>query len=298
MRVETRRMTRMAAVGATALAVLIAGAARAQDRDNRDDRDDRAERVERVSHSEDFSWSGTVERGKTVEIHNLNGFVHVEPASGRTLEVRAEKHSRHSDLSSVKIEVTPSDDGVMICALYPGMESCEDQHVHHHSDSDLDDNDVVVDFTIRVPAGVTLEARTVNGSVKANDLDGPTNVSTVNGSVEMSTSGQGKAQSVNGSVVARIGSVRWDGQLVFKSVNGTVSVELPAGLKATLAASTTNGTIHSDFPVTVAGTISPKKLSGTINGGGGDLKVATVNGNIELRTAGGGRGNSGGGSDE
>ena len=52
------------------------------------------------------------------------------------------------------------------------------------------DNDVKVEFTVRVPSGANLAARTVNGGIEARDLDGRVEVSTVNGSVDLGRSQQ------------------------------------------------------------------------------------------------------------
>ncbi len=233
--------------------------------------------------SEDFTWSGTIERGKTLEITGINGGIHAERASGGQVELRAVKTARRGDPASVRIEVTPGPDGVSVCAMYPGMTSCGHRHTHHDSDDDRDD--VVVDFTVKVPAGVKLVASTVNGDVEVLDLDSRVEAESVNGSVELSTRGDAEASSVNGSVTARVGSARWEGVLQFKSVNGAVKVELPADLHATLDAHTMNGSIDSDFPVTVQGTLGQHSMSGSIGGGGGTLRLSTVNGDVTVSRA-------------
>ena len=46
-----------------------------------------------------------------------------------------------------------------------------------------------VDFVVKVPAGVRLVARTVNGAVEASGLTGDVDAETVNGSVKIETSG-------------------------------------------------------------------------------------------------------------
>jgi hypothetical protein len=50
-------------------------------------------------------------------------------------------------------------------------------------------NDVSVDFTVRLPSGLGLVARTVNGGVQASGLDGPVQAHTVNGSRRVATPG-------------------------------------------------------------------------------------------------------------
>jgi DUF4097 and DUF4098 domain-containing protein YvlB len=145
------------------------------------------------------------------------------------------------------------------------------------------DNDVQVDFEVRVPAGVRLIARTVNGEVEAEDLASPVDAATVNGSVRVSTSGYASAATVNGSIAATLGEAAWTEPLSFNTVNGAIRLTLPTGLDADVRAETLNGVIHSDFPVTVRGKINKRRLQGSIGKGGHRLDLETVNGNISLR---------------
>jgi hypothetical protein len=248
---------------------------------------------------EDFHWSGRVGRGRVIEIKGVNGRIVAEPTSGDQVIVSAERRARRSDPMSVRIEVIEHEDGVTICAVYPGRRgepnTCEagaSSHTH------VDDNDVVVDFAVRVPAGVRLSARTVNGGIEAGDLDGPIEAHTVNGSVRLSTRDQASAETVNGSIVAEVGSASWSGALEFSTVNGGITLALPENVVARLKAETLNGDISSDFPFTVSdvhrsdrngwrGVLSKRKIVGTIGDGssGGALELSTVNGSIRLRAS-------------
>jgi hypothetical protein len=228
----------------------------------------------------DFEWSAKLARGQTVEIHGVNGAIQAGPASGREVEVTAVKRAKRSDPSDVKIEVVEHDGGITICAVYPGPgNSCEPGSSHSHTRN----NDVVVDFTVRVPAGIKLVANTVTGGIEAEDLDGPVEATTVNGSVSVSTEGTAIATTVNGSVSARVGSSSWDDELKFSTVNGGITVRFPEDLNADVDASTLNGNIQTDFPLTVRGKMGRRHITGRIgHGGGGDLSLTTVNGSIRL----------------
>mgnify|MGYP001108165119 CR=1 FL=1 len=233
----------------------------------------------------DFYWQGRIERGKTIEIRGVNGGIRAERASGDAVEVTAVKHARRSDPESVTIEVVPHADGVTICAVYPSRRGSQPNECRpgggKHS---VRDNDVVVEFTVRVPEGVQLVAATVNGKIEARDLASDAVLNTVNGSVDVSTTGLARAGTVNGSIDAIVGRTDWSGDLEFNTVNGSITVELPEGLGAELEAATVNGRISSDFPLTVSGRLSPRRLQGTIGDGGGRrLRLTTVNGSIRLR---------------
>src|SRR5438445_11702574 len=69
----------------------------------------------------EFHWNGKVAPGKSIEIKGVNGDVRaVASSGGGDVEVSAVKHAHRSDPDDVKIEVVPHEDGVTICAVYPG----------------------------------------------------------------------------------------------------------------------------------------------------------------------------------
>jgi DUF4097 and DUF4098 domain-containing protein YvlB len=145
------------------------------------------------------------------------------------------------------------------------------------------DNDVKVEFTVRVPEGVRFIGRTVNGSVEAQGLTADAEVYSVNGAVTVTSSGLARAETVNGSITAAMGRADWSGPLELKTVNGSITVELPATVSARVEARTVNGGIETDFPLTVTGRFGPRRVSGTIGSGGRDLTLETVNGGIHIR---------------
>jgi DUF4097 and DUF4098 domain-containing protein YvlB len=147
-------------------------------------------------------------------------------------------------------------------------------------------NDVQVEFAVRVPAGVRFIGRTVNGDVEADSLAADAEVHSVNGKVRVSTTGAAQAHTVNGSIRASMGASAWSRPLEFHTVNGSITVDLPAAASARVEASTVNGHISTDFPLTIRGGFSGRHITGTIGGGGPELSLETVNGSIELRKAG------------
>jgi hypothetical protein len=234
----------------------------------------------------EFHWRGAIAAGKSIEIKGVNGLVNAVAGSGET-EVTAVKHARRSDPDEVKIQVVEHADGVTICAVYPSdgrrENSCEpgsDGHMNTH------DNDVQVDFTVRVPAGVRFIGKTVNGNVTAANLASDVEARTVNGGIRISTSGLANAETVNGSIVAALGRASWSDAIEFRTVNGGITVDLPATVSAEVRASTVNGDIETDFPLTVTGHLGPRHLRGTIGTGGRELALSTVNGTIRLRKTG------------
>lgn len=258
-------------------ALLVAAPAAAQER--RDDRRD--ERVE------PFEWSGPVAAGRTLYLKNLNGGVTVERASGREVEIEARKRVRRGDPEFVRITVTRSDDGdVVACGLWGPEASCDERDYRSRNDNrgwSTRNNEISVEFTVRVPEGVRLDLSTVNGTL---DIDGATDavkVSTVNGAIRASSlGGPVTANTVNGSITVRMGDAGRE-DLRYSTVNGSITIEVPDGLDADLQMSTVNGSIDSDFPLTLRGRINPKSIRATIGDGGRALVASTVNGSVRLR---------------
>ncbi len=238
------------------------------------------------AQSPDFSWHGTLAAGKTIEIRGVNGRVDAMAATGNTIEVTAVKRARRSDPEDVSIQVVESNDGVTICAVYPTpRRSQHDNHCGAGDDYEMNtnNNDVEVRFTVKVPRGVRLDAATVNGDIHVTEIAGDAELHTVNGGIDVVAGGIVRAETVNGDIDARMGQAAWTGSLVFKTVNGSVSLTAPASLSTEIDAETVNGSVDSDFPITVQGRMERRHLRGTIGAGGRSLEIETVNGGIELR---------------
>jgi hypothetical protein len=233
----------------------------------------------------DFQGRGGIPPGSTVEIKGVNGDVTADLAAGADVEVTARRRGRRSDPEEVRIEVVPHPGGVTICAVYPNRDADRPNECQPGEGGrmNVQNNDVTVTFAVRVPRGVRFVGRTVNGDVEARQMAGPVSLKTVNGSATFSTSSYGDASTVNGSVRASIGSADWTDALDFHSVNGTVTVDLPADVNTDVRASTVNGDISTDFPLTVTGRLGPRRITGTIGAGGRALEIDTVNGSVKLQ---------------
>ncbi|MGH9900977.1 MAG: DUF4097 family beta strand repeat-containing protein, partial [Pyrinomonadaceae bacterium] len=234
---------------------------------------------------DDFRWRGPVAAGRVIEIKGVNGDVRAETAAGGEVEVTATKSARRSDPAGVRIQVVEHADGVTICAVYPSGDSSRPNTCEPGSGgrSNVRNNDTRVDFTVRVPASVRFNGRTVNGGVEARALGSDVEAHTVNGGVRVSTAGLARASTVNGSITAIMGGANWAGALEFATVNGGIELELPSAASADVRAETVNGEISTDFPITVTGRFSKRNLTGTIGSGGRELRLKTVNGDVELR---------------
>jgi hypothetical protein len=233
-----------------------------------------------------WNWNGSIGEGRRVYVHNVNGRVKVETGSGNAVEVTAVKRWRRGDPDDVRIEARMTSGGngdVIVCALWGERSTCDEDGIRRNNESwGRRANDVSVDFTVRVPAHARVTANTVNGDVVVAEVRGDVEARTVNGDVEArSTAGRVEARTTNGDIYVA-GTLSGPG-VEYRTVNGSITIELPADAKADVELRTVNGRISTDFPVTFDGTINPRRINAAIGGGGPSLVAATTNGSIRLR---------------
>jgi hypothetical protein len=241
--------------------------------------------------SSDRTWSLSerVPAGQWIRVRNLNGDLRVRSSSSDKVEITATKNWRRGDPKEVRIETKKSSDGsILVCAFWTEDATCSETDYNSHSHNDGwrrgRDNDVSVDFEIRVPKGVKVGVFGVNGGVSVDGASSEVRAATVNGSVDaVSMGGPVQASTVNGSVHATMGRFEGDQDLTYSTVNGTVVAEFTGDVDADIDLSTVNGRFQTDWPVTISGRIDPRRLKATLGKGGRRIRMSTVNGNVELR---------------
>ena len=256
------------------------------------------------SSDDTFHWEGRVGRGGFVEVHGVNGSINARTGAGDRVRVEAEKKSRRGQEDDVQIVVKEFANGVVVCAVYPGQRAeCEPGQ---GAQGNVRDNDVQVVFDIVLPEDVRFVGHTVNGSVKTDDLGadvdaqtvngsietasrrGDVTASTVNGSITAEAAGLVRANTTNGSIRARLGRAEWEGEMSFETTNGSIILDLPASLDATVRARAQTGSIHSDFPLRIQRTgYVGSEAEGQIGSGGRQLDLRVLNGSIKLRRSSG-----------
>jgi Toastrack DUF4097 len=233
--------------------------------------------------AEPWTYATPLAAQHTLWLRNINGPIKVEPADGHTLEVRAERTFKHSAADSVRLVTAESERGITICAVWPGSGQCGPDG-EYSVQGNRHGSDVAVMFTVRLPAGVRLDASTINGDLEVRGASAPVRAGTVNGDVTVSTSdGPVRIASVNGDVRASILGFANPDEVDVATVHGDATLELPARIDAVVQGHTVTGEISSDFPLTVSGKIASHDLSGTLGKGGRHIHVATVAGDVTLR---------------
>jgi DUF4097 and DUF4098 domain-containing protein YvlB len=230
-----------------------------------------------------FHWRGSVAQGRAVELRSINGDIIVEGYDGSEVEVTANVATDNGIAAPVAMRTVEHDKGITVCAVdpnnpaacVPGAEAKEAKRTG-----------VRVDFTVRVPRGVGVIGRTVNGRVEAQRLDSDVEAYTVNGKIYISTKGSAQARTINGSIFASLGNPFWRSNREFSTVNGSITLDLPAKTSTEVHAQTINGRVMTGFRLRSIGRMTEKVVDGLIGGGGSSrLRLKTVNGSIALRKA-------------
>jgi len=158
-------------------------------------------------------------------------------------------------------------------------------------------------ITIKIPQGSTkIVLGTVeNGDIDVKDVSGEIEISNVNGNISaIGISGSVVANTVNGEVIVKFKSIDPKAPMAFTSVNGKIDVLFPAEVKANVKLKSDRGEMFSDFDIAVDKT-QPKVekntedhyysvkiedwVYGKINGGGPEMMMKTMQGNIYIRKA-------------
>jgi DUF4097 and DUF4098 domain-containing protein YvlB len=203
------------------------------------------------------------------------------------VEVTAVKRWRRGDPDEVRIQTVKANDGsVVVCALWGDEGRCEEDGYRSSGRGwgSNNRNDVSVNFTVRVPAGVRVDVSTTNGELSVTGVTSEVVAHTTNGDVRAESSGGPvSARTTNGNITARMRELGDARDLDFATTNGSVIVEVPASLGAEVDMATTNGHVASDFSMTLSGRVNPRRLRATIGDGSRRLRLHTTNGNVELR---------------
>jgi hypothetical protein len=153
---------------------------------------------------------------------------------------------------------------------------------------------------MEVPAKTNLHLSSMNGrEISVEDVEGELEISNLNGAIVLkNVGGSVVAHSMNGSVMAVVTRVTPEAPMSFTSMNGSVDVTLPTGIKANLKLRSDQGDVFTDFDFQVTPAPSGgvrkggrfsidvnRSVYGTVNGGGPDVELRTFHGTVILRKA-------------
>jgi hypothetical protein len=211
-----------------------------------------------------------------VKVVEVSGSIDVQAVPGNEISLLAQARGE------LDVQKGKENDGLFTTEIVDGTlrigRKVEKRNVSFFWDRD----DVEIDYTLKVPAGVSLDVSTVNGRIATRGTEGATEASTVNGTIDIETAGTHELQAttVNGRVKATF-TKSFSGAR-FKSVNGGVQASLPTSASFTVDLSQVNGDFEAAFPLSIHSNPGSRRVSGEVNGGQHELKIVTVNGDVEL----------------
>lgn len=234
---------------------------------------------------QEFRWSGTPQ-GDMLRVSNISGDVSVTAGEGRDVEVIA-RFRGGSGETDARVEVKEHAGGITVCALYGEDSYCDERGGHNEGRRSRrwDGDRGRYDIEVRIPRRMRVAAGSVSGDVQVTGTTTELSARSVSGDVTITdarAAGELTASSVSGDVSARLNEVARGTDLEISSVSGDVAIAMPEATGLDLRMSTVSGDLNSDFPLQMRGRFNRRSISAEINGGGSELEISTVSGDVRL----------------
>lgn len=246
----------------------------------------------RLGREEDIQIDETVEVGPGSEliITTLGGDVEVRGANGGSIRIKAKGESALAETPHVQHE------GNRVIFNAPHGSEIDVEAIVPH---DCKVFVTTADGDVEIEDTGSIEARTMNGDVTAEDIAGDCSITTGHGDVTVERmTGSLSVRSINGDVEVQhsrlhgaqlhsvdgevsVDAVLDSGPFTFQTVNGDVELMLPRGQGAEVAFHTANGDFTCELPAQVTKS-SRREWQAEINGGGTHVEITTVNGDLEI----------------
>jgi hypothetical protein len=145
-----------------------------------------------------------------------------------------------------------------------------------------------VSFLVFAPASSDAELEVLNGPLSVTGVTGRMRLEARNGPISLQDiGGDVVARAQNGPLSVVLSGTQWDGAgLDAETVNGPVTLTVPANFNAQLETGSANGPFTSDVPITmtISGRIG-RRFTGTLGQGGPLIRVMTSNGPVRIRSS-------------
>ena len=215
--------------------------------------------------------------GGRVEIGNVNGRIDVQPSTGNTVEIVAEKTARGATPESAREALGRTEIHEESSPSLIRVETKPQRAQGFFGNGSVD-----VRYTVKVPAGADVKFTTVNGGVEVARLNGHITVETVNGGITArEVGGSISASSVNGGINVDLAQVADQGAKL-ACTNGGITLRLPADAKASITAEVVNGGIDAAGLNVETTEQTRRRFAGRLNGGGPRIEIESTNGGIRI----------------
>jgi hypothetical protein len=226
---------------------------------------------------DEWTRTYTLTAGARLELINVNGRITAEASDGDTVEVKAERTGKGGSdeaakdaLARIEMREEVGDNRVRIEVRPPRFSGASGHDIK---------------WTVKVPKGVAVDLRTVNGGVTITGVQGDVRARSTNGGIK----GHGIAAAnvdasvTNGGVEIELVTAATTGSIDLESVNGGVSLSLPRESQADITARCVNGGITiNGLDLEIVGEQTRRKVQGKLNGGGARVTLQTTNGGVRI----------------
>jgi hypothetical protein len=245
-----------------------------------------------------------------LSLDTVSGRVTIRRSTERLIRVHARKYGRQDAVDNTRIEFSSEGDVLKV-------------HTRSESRSILGgDRLCSVDFDVSVPSGCRIQVQTISAEVDIREIGGAVEVKTVSGGIFVDESaGSSVITTVSGGFTghvlegtlrltavsgnSRVTDSRLDefevesvsgsielatalhatGRYRANTVSGDLRLHVPDETGITVHLGTVSGHIHSELPSTVR-KVGFSNWQGEINGGGAELHLSSVSGNVTVSGAG------------
>jgi len=219
------------------------------------------------------------EQGALV-LNNIKGSINVTGYDGDIVIIDASS-SGEGKISSESLQINTQEENNEVTIFYnsPGT---------------------TIDFNIKVPYNFSLKLSVYHiGKITVRNVSGEFEINNINGDIELSdVSGSAVLSTVDGDINVTFRDVTPDVPMAFTSVEGKIDITFPSDVTAQLKMKSDNGEIFADFDMKLEKRQSQVEKSvttgvykvdfdewtyGYINGGGQEILLKSVYGNIYIR---------------
>jgi hypothetical protein len=242
---------------------------------------------------EAVSWSEALPPGSSLHIRNGIGQITVVPAKDSMVRVVGGKAWRRGRERDIQFQVTRSGDrnDIYVCAMWRASGRCGGSGYRgKRTDTFLSyfslfhrTTDARASFVVEVPPGVSIDAKTTNGTVTIRGMHAGVNAQSVVGSITaLDVGGPVSLATTNGSIRLRVDSARGADTIQARTVNGAVTAVLPENIEGAFDVSTMRGQVKTDFPLVTSHGRRSIGAAGRIGTGLGFVKLRTTHGSVAL----------------
>jgi len=243
-----------------------------------------------------FAWTEELPAGATVHLRNGTGEISVRPASGQNFVVNGSRAWRHGRANDVKFVVTHTGNDYFVCAMWRNSGTCGAKGYRGKNTGGLlamfslfhRTTDATAGLDATVPANVTVDAKTGNGSVSVDGVAAGVTAHTANGDVVAThVSGPLSLVSTNGNVRLSADTINGSDSINLSTKNGIIRAQLPPNTEGKFDLSVVNGTVQSDIPLTqMAKARFGRRLEGQVGSSNRIVRMHTLNGAVFVTTHG------------